>query len=353
MLLPGLEEAAYRIAGEALHNVARHAQASTCEVTLVQPDSLEMRIADDGVGVPDPSPNGVGLHSDAQTRHGTRWHLPRLRTTEPQRHARTGAAATRWAPVTIRVVLADDHPMFRYGLRAVLDQADGIEVLGEAEDGEAEDGEALLTLVDDLAPDVVLTDLTMSGVDGVAVIGALSRRHPGLPVLALTMHADDVHVRAALRAGARGYLLKGADGVAIARAVEMVASGQDVFDPSVTARMVTSYAGGQDAGPAIFPDLTPRENDVLRLLASGCGNHEIARRLGLAEKTIRNITSSILLKLAVPDRTRAALRARPRAWAPRRSRSTLASGLTPTGWNLMYSGRTGNSGHRKWRSPRE
>jgi DNA-binding NarL/FixJ family response regulator len=207
--------------------------------------------------------------------------------------------------MTIRVVLADDHPMYLFGLRAVLDQADGIDV---AED--AADGQALLALVEELSPDLVLTDLTMSDVDGVGVIQTLARTHPDLPVIALTMHADEAHVRAALRAGARGYLLKGADGLAIARAIETAASGQTVLDPVVSARMVAAYAGGPDSDDQLFPDLTPREADVLRLIGTGCGNHEIARRLGLAEKTVRNLTSAVLMKLGVPDRTAAALRAR-------------------------------------------
>ncbi|MEO5852451.1 MAG: response regulator transcription factor [Nocardioides sp.] len=207
--------------------------------------------------------------------------------------------------MTIRVLLADDHPMFLFGLRAVLDQADGIEVVGEAADGDA-----LLAIADRCPADVVLTDLTMSGVDGVTVIERLAATHPALPVIAMTMHADEGHVRAALRAGARGYLLKGADGVAIARAIESAASGHLVLDPSVGTPIVTAYAGGRDSGSLLFPDLTARETDVLRLLSGGCGNHEIARRLGLAEKTVRNLTSSVLIKLGVPDRTSAALRAK-------------------------------------------
>ncbi|MEO6715531.1 MAG: response regulator transcription factor [Mycobacteriales bacterium] len=207
--------------------------------------------------------------------------------------------------MSVRVVIADDHPMFRFGLRAVLDQTDGIEVVGEAADGEA-----LLALVAEFAPDVVLTDLTMEGVDGVQVIRTLAERNPGLPVLALTMHSDDAHVRAALRGGARGYLLKGADADAIALAVQAAAAGQDAFDPSVARRMVAAYAGPDDRPEVAFPDLTPREREVLAHIATGCRNHEIARRLGLSEKTIRNLTSSILCKLGVPDRTAAALRAR-------------------------------------------
>jgi DNA-binding NarL/FixJ family response regulator len=212
--------------------------------------------------------------------------------------------------VTIRVVVADDHPMFRFGLRAVLDQADGIEVVGEAANGRA-----LLALVAREGPDVVLTDLAMDGMDGIRVIEALARQVGGPPVIALTMHADDAHVRAALRAGARGYLLKGATGDAIAAAVRAAASGQDAFDPAVTRRMVAVYAG-PDSGPrAAFPDLTPRERDVLELIAQGRGNREIATRLKLADKTVRNLTSSLLVKLRVPDRTAAALLARDAGYA--------------------------------------
>jgi DNA-binding NarL/FixJ family response regulator len=207
--------------------------------------------------------------------------------------------------MTVRVVIADDHPMFRYGLRAVLEQSDGIDVVGDAGDGEA-----LLALVAELSPDVVVTDLSMAGLDGVAVIRALAERSPSVPVLAVTMHEDNEHIRAALRAGARGYVLKGADGDGIASAVRAVASGQSALDPSVTERLVEAYAGGDDLGARAFPELTPREVDTLRLIAAGCRNHEIARRLGIAEKTVRNVTSAVLLKLGVPDRTAAALRAR-------------------------------------------
>ena len=207
--------------------------------------------------------------------------------------------------MTIRVVLADDHPMFRFGLRAVLEQVEGIDVVGDAEDGQS-----LLELVQEVGPDVVLTDLAMSGVDGVDVIRMLRSSHPDLPVLAMTMHADEGHLRAALRAGACGYLLKGADGVAIARAVEAAASGQMVLDPTISANVIEAFAGSDLPEEPPFPDLTPRETDVLRLVAVGCRNHEIARQLGLAEKTVRNLTSSVLVKLSVPDRTAAALRAR-------------------------------------------
>jgi DNA-binding NarL/FixJ family response regulator len=206
--------------------------------------------------------------------------------------------------VTIRVVIADDHPAFRFGVRAVLEQVDGIEVVGEAADGAA-----LVTLVNATVPDVVLTDLAMGDADGVSAIRTLARTRPDLPVIAMTMHAEDALVRGALRAGARGYLLKGADALAIVRAVETVATGQTVLDPTIGARLVGAYTG--DSGPENrpLPDLRPREVDVLRLIALGCRNHEIARRLGLAEKTVRNITSAVLLKLEVPDRTAAALRA--------------------------------------------
>ena len=208
--------------------------------------------------------------------------------------------------MTIRVALADDHPMYRYGLTAVLEQAEGIEVVASVGDGSA-----LSDAVRELSPDVVLTDLSMPGLDGVAAITQLLALQPELPILVLTMHEDDVHVFAALRAGARGYLVKGADGSEIVRAVHSVASGEAVYGGTVARRIVAFYSGRQVESPLerAFPDLTPREGEVLGLLAAGCRNHEIARRLGMSEKTVRNHVSQILTKLQVPDRTAAALKA--------------------------------------------
>jgi DNA-binding NarL/FixJ family response regulator len=209
--------------------------------------------------------------------------------------------------MTVRVVIADDHPMYRYGLAAVLAQHDGIDVVASVGDGDA-----LLRTVDEHEPDVVVTDLTMPSLDGVAATSRLVTTHPKLAVLVLTMHEDDEHVFAALRAGASGYLVKGADGAEIVRAVQSVASGGAVYGGPVARRIVAFFAGEQGDSPSAraFPDLTPREREVLDLLAAGCRNHEIARRLGMSEKTVRNHVSQVLLKLQVPDRTAAALKAR-------------------------------------------
>jgi DNA-binding NarL/FixJ family response regulator len=206
----------------------------------------------------------------------------------------------------VRVVLADDHPMFRYGLRAVLDDAPEVDVVGEASSGRE-----LLDVVAETAPDVVLTDLGMPDMDGVTATRELVARHPGTAVLVLTMHSDDESLFASMRAGAMGYLLKGADGPELVRAVLAVAAGDAVYGAPVARRIVEFYSGAhKDYAAQAFPDLTPRERDVLDLVASGARNHEIARRLGLSEKTVRNHVSALLLKLQVPDRTAAAARAR-------------------------------------------
>jgi DNA-binding NarL/FixJ family response regulator len=206
----------------------------------------------------------------------------------------------------VRVVLADDHPMFRYGLRTVLDDAPEIEVVGEAASGRE-----LLDVVAATQPDVVLTDLGMPDLDGAAATRQLLTRQPTIAVLVLTMHDDDESVFAALRAGALGYLLKGADGPELVRAVLAVAAGDAVYGAAVARRIVAFYSDAHQRYAAqAFPDLTPRERDVLDLLATGARNHEIARRLGLSEKTVRNHVSALLLKLQVPDRTAAAARAR-------------------------------------------
>jgi DNA-binding NarL/FixJ family response regulator len=209
--------------------------------------------------------------------------------------------------MNIRVVIADDHPMYRYGLGAVLAQSDQITVLETVGDGNE-----LLRAVGEHHPDVVITDLSMPGLDGVAVAKQLLSDFPGVAVLVLTMHEDDEHVFAAMRAGASGYLVKGADGEEIERAVLAVAGGDAVYGGQVARRIVTFFAGDPNdpAATRAFPGLTPRELEVLGLLATGCRNHEIARRLGMSDKTVRNHVSQVLLKLQVPDRTAAALKAK-------------------------------------------
>lgn len=209
--------------------------------------------------------------------------------------------------MSVRVVLADDHPMYRYGLDAILGQVEAVEVVATVGNGSE-----LLAAVAEHRPDVVITDLSMPDLDGVAATRALREKHPTVAVLVLTMHEDDEHVFAALRAGASGYLVKGADGDEIARAVLAVANGEAVYGGSVARRIVAFYSGGADQSPTerAFPELTPREREVLELVATGCRNHEIARRLGMSEKTVRNHVSQVLLKLQVPDRTAAALKAR-------------------------------------------
>jgi len=204
----------------------------------------------------------------------------------------------------IRVVLADDHPMVRYGVAAVLQPVPGVELVGEASDGDE-----LLALVRQTRPDVVLSDLSMPGRSGLDALRILARDHPEVPVLVLTMHADDDSVLAALRAGARGYLIKGADGSELVRAIEAVAGGDAIYGAPIGRRIAGLLSAPPAAGPA-FPDLTDRERDVLELLAVGLRNSAIAARLGLSEKTIRNHVSNVLIKLQVPDRTAAALKAR-------------------------------------------
>lgn len=209
-------------------------------------------------------------------------------------------------PRVIRVVVADDHPVFRYGLLAVLDGADGIQTVGEAQDGTG-----LLEVVEHERPDVVVTDLHMPGLDGVAATREVLARAPGTGVLVLTLHDDDTSVVSALRAGALGYLVKGADRAEIVRAVQSVAVGEAVYGPSVARRIVGFYTGVQERYSAqVFPQLTAREREVLDLVAAGCGNHAIAGRLHLSEKTVRNHVSALLVKVAAQDRAALVVAAR-------------------------------------------
>ena len=220
-----------------------------------------------------------------------------------------GAAVERAA---IRVVVADDHPVFRAGLRTMVEDAHDLELVGEASDG----AEAL-DICRACEPDVVLMDLRMPNTSGVAATAALAQELPGVRVLMLTMLEDDTSLVAALRAGARGYVLKGAAPEEILRAVRAVASGQAIFDLALADRLPALVTGGQRPYP--FPELSRRERDLLELLAAGHSNGTIAAELGLSEKTVRNNVSTILVKLRATDRSAAIIRAREAGIAARPS----------------------------------
>ena len=204
----------------------------------------------------------------------------------------------------IRVVLADDHPVVRAGLTALLGSLSGIEVVAVVADGHAAVKEVVLH-----RPDVAVLDLQMPGQDGFAATREITRRMPEVAVLVLTMFTDDESVFAAMRAGARGYVVKGAEQDEIGRAIRAVASGEAIFGPGVAQR-VLQYFSAPQAALDPFPELTGREREILDLLARTLSNSAIARRLGLSPKTVANHISSILAKLQVADRAQAVLRAR-------------------------------------------
>nr|WP_281379609.1 response regulator transcription factor [Flexivirga oryzae] len=202
--------------------------------------------------------------------------------------------------------MADDHPMYRYGVAAVLASEPRVELVGEAQSGRE-----LLALVERTGPDVVVTDLRMPDLDGIAVTRELGMTNPDLPVLVLTMHDDDESVFGAMRAGARGYLLKGADADELIATIRTVAAGGTAFGPSVARRIVGFYLESTSRfAQGAFPELTTREREVLDLLAAGRRNSAIAATLGLSDKTVRNHLSAILTKLQVSDRSAAIVRAR-------------------------------------------
>ena len=207
----------------------------------------------------------------------------------------------------LRVVVADDHPVFRDGLHLTLDDEPDIEVVVAVADGDAAVDAVLSRQVD-----VVLMDLRMPGVGGIEATARIAAERPATSVVVLTMSDDDDSVFAALRAGARGYLLKEADADDILRAVRAVASGEAVFGPKIADRVIAffSAAGLRGATATAFPSLTEREREVLDLVARGCDNPTIARRLFLSEKTVRNHVSACLTKLQVASRAEAVAMAR-------------------------------------------
>jgi DNA-binding NarL/FixJ family response regulator len=210
--------------------------------------------------------------------------------------------------MTIRVLLADDHPVVRRGLAALLGTLTDFEVVGEAVDGEAAVREAQLT-----RPDVVLMDVRMPGIDGVEATRRLRESVPDAAVLVLTMYDDDATVFTAMQAGARGYLLKGAEQDEIADAIRAVVRGQAIFGPGIATRLLEHFANPPaPAASELFPELTPREREILELLAAGRRTGEIAETLHLSPKTVSNNLTAIFAKLEVADRTAAVIRARER-----------------------------------------
>jgi len=200
----------------------------------------------------------------------------------------------------IRVLIADDHPVFRFGLRMVLLAEDDLELAGEAENGRA-----AVELAHELRPDVALLDIDMPELDGIAATEQIARESPGTGILILTMLEDDASVLAALRAGARGYIVKGSGSAEIARAIRGVAAGEAILGPSVAATVLSALHPPAHPPARPFPDLTRREYEVLQLLAQGQSNSVIADRLFVSEKTVRNHLSLIFDKLGVSSRAEA------------------------------------------------
>jgi DNA-binding NarL/FixJ family response regulator len=204
-----------------------------------------------------------------------------------------------------RIVVVDDHPLIREGVRALLSSIDGLEVVGEAADGDG-----AMEVVRRERPDVVLMDLHMPGTDGFAAIRRIATELPDVAVLVVTMLDDDASIMEATRAGARGYIVKGADQQEIRRAIEAVARDEAIFGPTVAARVLASIAEPVRQPATAFPELTQREREILDRVAAGQNNAAIARDLYISPHTVANHVSNILLKLHTGDRSSLIVKAR-------------------------------------------
>jgi len=210
----------------------------------------------------------------------------------------------------IRILIADDHTLFREGVHALLSAASDTEVVGQAANGEEAIAQAAALL-----PDVILMDIQMPGVNGIEATRRILRTSPHIGIIVVTMLEDDDSVFAAMRAGARGYVLKGADKAEMLKTIRAVANGEALFGPAI-ARRLTNFFASLDTSPRpavppqVFPELTDREREVLDLIAQGHSNAVIAERLTLSPKTVGNHISNIFSKLQVADRAQAIIRAR-------------------------------------------
>jgi DNA-binding NarL/FixJ family response regulator len=206
----------------------------------------------------------------------------------------------------IRILIADDHPIFRDGMRGLLESVPDTEVVGEAAAGEE-----TIAAARELQPDVILMDIKMPGVNGIEATREVLRTSPHIGVLIVTMYEDDDFVFSAMRAGARGYVLKGANQADMLRAIRAVANGEVIFGPGIAQRVISFLSTPPPAvPPRVFPELTERETEVLSFLAQGRTNEQIAEQLSLSLKTVRNHVSNIFSKLQVADRAQAVIRAR-------------------------------------------
>lgn len=205
----------------------------------------------------------------------------------------------------LRILIVEDHPLFRKGLRALISAEADFQIVGEASDG----NEAVTAALD-LLPDVVLMDLQLPGQSGINAIREIIAASPTTRILVVTLFQDDDSVFAALRAGARGYILKDTDETDMIRAIRSIAVGESLFSAAIASRVLAFFANARPVAPPIFPTLTERERDILHLLARGKSNTAIATDLNLSPKTIANNVSNIFSKLHVADRAEAIVRAR-------------------------------------------
>jgi len=206
----------------------------------------------------------------------------------------------------LRILIADDHPLFRHGIRELLNLAPDIQVISEATTGDE-----AITQAEALHPDAILMDINMPGINGIEATRRILHNSPHIRILVVTMFEDDATVFAAMRAGARGYILKDAEKENILRAIQAVGKGEAIFSPTIATRLIDFFTSqASTSAKEIFPSLTEREREILQLIARGISNADIARELSLSPKTVYNYVSNILSKLQVVDRAQAVIRAR-------------------------------------------